>query len=488
MSYPIQNPVVNLLTYNEEDCRATKLLTDELAKIKDSVDTLASVDFADSKRKQPTTETSQQLHSQFGAILRSAHFGYDEKKISFSQDQQNENQRQRGGQRGKRPPRSLTIRPMKIVKVPQGEVCPKCGHQPLKPSNQRSRRLIIDLVLTKNGINKTVIEYVGNQDYCSKCSRNYSPPDIRKYERQQLYDHGLKAWLIYQRVALRLPYESILESLEEHFHETISPGRFVDFVRGFAHYYADIEKGISQYLLKSPFIHVDETRFVIQGVNWYVWVFTNEEYVIFKLSETREATLVHDYLTNYKGVLISDFYSGYDSVQCRQQKCWVHLIRDLNDDLLENPFDMEYEIFILEVRNLIVPIMEAVQQYGLKRWNLKNFEESVDKFYQKIITGKHYKSELILKYQKRFIRYRESLFTFLEQDGIPWHNNTAERAIRPVAKQRTISSSFSEGPARDYLVLLGIRQTCRFQGKSFFKFLFSRETDLEKFDSRTRKR
>src|SRR5688500_18093761 len=151
---------------------------------------------------------------------------------------------------------------MKIVKVPSGAVCPKCGHQPLKPSKQRSRRLIIDLVLTGHGIKKTVIEYVGNQDYCSKCARHYSPPDIRKYERQQLYGHGLKSWLIYQRIALRLPYESALESLEEHFHETISPGRFVEFVRGFAHYYANTENRISQHLLKSSFIHVDETRFV----------------------------------------------------------------------------------------------------------------------------------------------------------------------------------------------------------------------------------
>ncbi len=371
---------------------------------------------------------------------------------------------------------------MRIVEVPQGEVCPKCGHKPLKPSKQRSRRLIIDLVVTKNSVKKTVIEYAGNQDYCSNCSRSYSPPDIRKYERQQLYGHGLKAWLVYHRIALRLPYESILESLEEHFHETIGPGRFVDFIRQFADYYADTAKVISQHLLKGPFIHADETKFSIQGVSWYVWVLTNEEYVIFNLSETREATFVHEFLANYTGVLISDFYPGYDSVKCRQQKCWVHLIRDLNDDLLESPFDTEYENFVSEVRNLIVPIMEAVQKFGLKKRNLSKFNKSVEKFYQKVITDKHYKSELILKYQKRFIRYRESLFTFLEQDGIPWHNNTAERAIRPVAKQRAISTSFGETPARDYLLLLGIRQTCRFQGKSFFRFLFSGETDLDKFE------
>ncbi len=170
-------------------------------------------------------------------------------------------------------------------------------------------------------------------------------------------------------------------------------------------------------------------------------------------------------------------------MQCRQQKCWVHLIRDLNDDLRETPFDTEYEMFVLEVRNLIIPIMEAIQKYGLKKRILEKFQKEVEKFYETFITDKWYRSDLVIKYQKRFKRYRDSLFTFLEEDEILWHNNVAERAIRHLAIQRDISSSFHESSTRNYLVLLSIQQTCRFQGKSFFKFLFSEETDIKKFKS-----
>ena len=56
--------------------------------------------------------------------------------------------------------------------------------------------------------------------------------------------------------------------------------------------------------------------------------------------------------------------------------------------------------------------------------------------YKKIITGKTYRSELVNTYQKRFVRYQESLFTFLDYDGIPWHNNKAENAIRHIARQK----------------------------------------------------
>ena len=73
------------------------------------------------------------------------------------------------------------------------------------------------------------------------------------------------------------------------------------------------------------------------------------------------------------------------------------------------------------------------------------------------------------------------LFTFLEHDGMPWNNNMAERAIRHLAVQRKISGVFFEHSARQYLVLLGIGQTCRFQGKSLLRFLMSEEKDIDQF-------
>jgi hypothetical protein len=41
-------------------------------------------------------------------------------------------------------------------------------------------------------------------------------------------------------------------------------------------------------------------------------------------------------LSGFRGVLVSDFYAGYDSLPCKQQRCLIHLIRDLNGDFLKN--------------------------------------------------------------------------------------------------------------------------------------------------------
>jgi len=180
-------------------------------------------------------------------------------------------------------------------------------------------------------------------------------------------------------------------------------------------------------------------------------------------------------------VLISDFFPGYDALTCRQQKCLVHLIRDINNDLWASPFDTEYESFVIEVKNLIVPIMEVIQQYGLKKRHLSKFTNHVAIFHNEVIEQIYYKSELCLKYQQRFLRYREPLFTFLACDGIPWHNNMAESAIRHLPLQERISGVFHTSVIREYLILLGIRQTCRFQKKSFLQFLLSGAQDVDIF-------
>jgi hypothetical protein len=148
---------------------------------------------------------------------------------------------------------------------------------------------------------------------------------------------------------------------------------------------------------------------------------------------------------------------------------------------LKAPFNIEFEAFVLEVRKLIGPIFEAVDRHGLKSRNLRKFQKSVEEFYERSINERKYKFEATVKYQKRFERYKGSLFTFLDRDFVPWNNNMAERAIRHLAIQRKISGTFYKKFAPKYLLLLGIAQTCRFQGKSFLKFLISKEIDVELF-------
>jgi hypothetical protein len=302
------------------------------------------------------------------------------------------------------------------------------------------------------------------------------------------FGRGIQALVLYQRLALRLPYRTIVQALDEQFRVHMSEGAIGNCLRNSALEYAETEDRCREQLLMSPFIHVDETKISIQGVDQYAWVFTDGKHVIFRLTAGRETKIVQEILAGYRDILISDFYAGYDAIPCRQQKCLVHLIRDLNEDIWRSPFDAELESFVLKVRDLLVPILDAAWRCGLKTRHLTKFMKSVDQFYAESIDSKVYRSEVIQPYQKRFKRYRHGLFTFLEEDGIPWNNNMAERAIRHIAVQRKISGSFFASVAPQYLMLLGLAQTCRFQDKSLLKFLLSGEKDIDVFKASKRAR
>jgi predicted RecB family nuclease len=238
-----------LATYNEEDCQALKSLTDELSKIKHSANILSDVDFAN-QPKRYATEASKLVHTQFEAILKFAHGNYDKKKIHFRQNKKDQGIEQNGKKKigvkkGYQGQRKVRPKATKTVQVPLRRTCPKHKNELLRPTRKMSRRLIIDLVLMKNGIKKTITEYVGIQGYCSHCGRCHIPPGIKKYGQNQLYGRGLRAWFVYQRVALRLPYEKITEMLNEQFNETVSWKYSHVFIRDLSQYYLETERIIT---------------------------------------------------------------------------------------------------------------------------------------------------------------------------------------------------------------------------------------------------
>ncbi len=470
----------SLLQYNREDCEAVRLLVNRLDQIRRDAASDPTIEFA-SRPKRHATETGKAVHGQFERILKSAQEDSAVRGIRIREKGVEEADAPMKQERRKGHPafRRIVPKASRTVLVEPRAQCPKHDVDLVPKPTRPAEKTVVDLVFTRSGCRKTVTKYVGIKSRCPKCGEHYNPASIGRHPHA--FGHGLQAWTIYQRVVLRLPYEIIVQVMDHLFGIGLCTTTLVEFVGNIAGYYASTEAAILQAILKSDFVHVDETKINIQGVDHYVWVFTDGKHVVFRMTETREADIVREVLAGYQGVLVSDFYPGYDSVPCRQQKCLVHLIRDINDDLWKAPFDKELEAFAVEIQSLLVPILEAVDRFGLKTRHMRRFLKDVERFYAKHITGREYTSEPALKYQKRFDRYRDSLFTFLTQDGIPWENNMAERAIRQLAVQRKISNTFSKRVAPQYLLLLAISQTCRFQGKSFLKFLLSKETDLDSF-------
>jgi predicted RecB family nuclease len=476
-----------LIAYNRDDCAALGLLAEELGKLGRESKSRADVDFAQTP-KQTGTEHSAEIHHTFEGLLRSSHSNYSEKRMRFrALRTQTGTDSKKQTTRRVRKKCKLSTRKGRLVRVPRKRICPKHPTQELMPSREIAEHAFLDIAFTRNGCRKVVVRYVGKRAYCPLCDETY-PPSVVKRLQNQVYGPGLQAWAVYQRVALRLSYHLIKQAAHDLLHVDMAPCSIKWCVERRSEEYAYTEKLLLRRILESPVIHVDETKISIHGFQQFVWVMTDGSHVIFRLTETRETHFLKQLLAGYNGTLVSDFYAGYDSIPCRQQKCLAHLIRDLNDDLWENPFNAEYEEFVSSVRDLLAPIITDIRRFGLKALHLRKYQKDVEHFYRDIISGHPVQHEITAKYQKRFERYRNSVFCFLSADGIPWNNNAAERALRHLAVQRKISGAFSRKGASHYLRLLAIAQTCRFQKKSFLRFLSSGCVDVDKYNKGCRRR
>ena len=250
--------------------------------------------------------------------------------------------------------------------------------------------------------------------------------------------------------------------------------------RYIADLYQSLYSDIFRSILASPVIHIDETTVRLRKQQGYVWVMTSLDKVYYFYRQSREGSFLPEMLDGFSGVLISDFFTAYDLLKCRQQKCLVHLVRDIDDDLLKNPLDMEFKSMAQQFGTLLRTIIETVDRCGLKSRYLRKHKRSVVRLLDWIVSTA-FSSPLCNNYKKRFERSGEKMFTFLDNDGVPWNNNNAEHAINRFAKYRRNSDGyFTERSLQEYLVLATVLETCEFNNINVLKFLLSKETTLEK--------
>jgi hypothetical protein len=228
-------------------------------------------------------------------------------------------------------------------------------------------------------------------------------------------------------------------------------------------------------------MHADETYVKLRTGKGYVWVLASPEEVVFMYRPTREAEFLRRMLQDFQGVLVSDFYAGYESLPCPQQKCLIHLIRDMNQDLLNNPFDEELQTITKPFGVLLRSIVATIDEHGLKRRRLERHAKHVEEFFR-LLSAQTPRSDAAGSLRDRLLKWQNKLFTFIRYDSVPWNNNNAENAIKQFAYYREDTTGTMKEPGlNDYLVLLSIYQTCRYKGINFLKFLLSRERNIEAF-------
>jgi hypothetical protein len=355
------------------------------------------------------------------------------------------------------------------------EACPLCSGKNIRPTTPVHRR-VADLQFSRAGVKKCVRRYTSWRFLCADCKKTFLPDAWPRY--RGMYGDQLAVWCVYQNIRGRQTMCQVTEALSELFALNIGREHTTKFKKRIGARYSALYDEIRRRIVTSAVLHIDEGDVALRNTKGYVWVFASLDAVWYLYKDTRSGEFLKELLKGFSGVLVSDFYSAYDAIDCPQQKCLLHLLRDVNDDLKKHPFDDDLKSIAQRFGVVLRSIVETLDKYGMRKRHLHKHRKHAEGFLDYVSTHT-FTSEVALGYQKRVKKAGSKLFTFLDHDDVPWNNACAEHAVKNFMRfKRTADGLFSERSLQEALVLLSVVQTCKLNGVNVLKFLLSKRTDI----------
>lgn len=470
-----------LLQYNQDDCYTLKRIVEFIRGLAAADSSGAPVSQIPFKNAQSEDRTKERPHwdifrpreyasEDFKKVAQCAYFDYQREKVYVRT-----HPHFKGVNRRHRKFSRLSNRINKVESI-ESYRCPRCQSRKIERVKQLSHDLI-DLKFFRYGVKKWITRLLSWRYSCLKCGNSFRSEE--RSPNPTKLGHGLMSWMVYSNVACGMNMLRVERSLAEVFGLSLPGSEGYRSKKYLMTLYQPLYAEILKSILAGPVLHIDETTVRLRKQHGYVWVLTSIDKAYYFYKPSREGSFLQELLSGFQGVLISDFYTAYDSLGCEQQKCLVHLIREIDDDLFRHPLDVELKGLAKEFGALLRTIIETVDSRGLKSRYLRKHKRSAMRFLRSV-AGAEFSSPLAIKYQKRLQKSGRKLFTFLNHDGVPWNNNNAEHAIKLFAKyRRNVDGYFTERTLQEYLVLATVFETCEFNNVNVLKFMLSKETTLE---------
>ena len=362
-----------LIGYNMDDCRAAAKVADALVRIcGGGASGLDAVDVGSLEVGfQRTFGKFDSALPEFAKINDAAYWDYQRSKVYARTDKAIRRTVRKSQGRSKN---ATVEKEVTVGDVP--ETCPRC-HATRFWTYHGGSHVVYDLKFTRRGIKRWAVRYRYSMYRCSECR-----VEMTIYSRSSQYGPNLRAFVVYLLIELRLSNQKAAEHVSSLFDLPLTKTNANEIKSDMAEKYTPTYRGILRQIAKGALVHADETKGVVKGGGHYVWVFANLTTVAYVYAESREAAILEDLLDGFSGVLVSDFYAAYDSVPCAQQKCLIHLMRDINEDLHKNPFDDELKEIARRFGALLREIVETIDTHGLKARHLGKHQKAAARIHR----------------------------------------------------------------------------------------------------------
>ncbi len=314
-----------LLQYNQDDCRALKHVVESISRLVASNVSMPSsdglgiaVNTAALKHEKTGRHRFRQIAfvvPGFDVVNRSAYFDYQRHKV-FTRTSRVLRQRFTKVQR-----RRSRVNPNTVLQI-EVKKCVSCGSRKISQLHP-VKRTVIDLKFFNGGVKKWITAYLSWNYKCATCGSLFTPDGVPG-GRATKYGHGLSTWCIYNNLVCGQNLNRVRRALIDIFDLNVPQPTIFRFKSSQREILQPVYDNILTHLLKGSLLHIDETEVKLKGCLGYVWVFASMDAVYFEYRDSRKAQFLWSLLKDFKGVLVSDFFTGYDAPDCPQQKCLIH--------------------------------------------------------------------------------------------------------------------------------------------------------------------
>ena len=368
------------------------------------------------------------------------------------------------------------------------ERCPDCNYRLSGETVDRVRQ-VIELPEPRP---VEVIEHRLIKRYCPSCECYKTPPLDLSGEvlGQGRMGVRLASLVVYLRITERLPIRLVQSYLETIHRLKVSVGEIVYLLDQVREKTKGAVESLRDEARKSRVLHADETGWRENGQNGYIWSFSTpgspsgdgkDAIRYYERDQSRGQSVVRRILGNqFKGHLVSDFYVGYNDYECKKQRCWSHLLRDLHD-LKEAHQGEEHQaaedLETVKWAQAVRALYDEAEAFLASE--PKPSSEAREKKYVSLVERVHAlglehaqaedKEHPTWALCKRLLRHEDELFQFVLVEGLASNNNLAERSIRPLVVIRKISGgSRSDSGSKTTMALASLLETWRARGLNPF--------------------
>ena len=284
-----------------------------------------------------------------------------------------------------------------------------------------------------------VTRYRLHRAKCPHCKkRNYAPAP-EGIDAYTPFGPGIQHLLFYQLYSHFLSYARLKGFFSDVLKFDLSEGAIANLLKRCKGKIDTKVEGYKGVIRQSPIVESDETSARVNGKNWWEWVFHNDDVAFHVIRPSRSAQVVKDVLGEHQpDYWCSDLYSAQRGHGKKWQICLAHQLRDCQFAIEEGD-----TAFSNAMRKLILKaIALGKRRSTVKPSTIKSYQQKLDRELTEILGKVRPLSPSGENLRRRYLKDRDSLFTFLENPALEPTNNRSERSLRTSVIFRKVTNGF----------------------------------------------